>query len=126
MTLIRVDGDRDADYKQLSDHEFTETSFFHDQKCEARASSMTGRFKKTTTYRSKFPLADIKRAFVGDTDDESIFLSHILEELKEFLEVVGAEVDFNTEYDPQKFERLFKEKSEWADKIEKEYGMRIY
>lgn len=123
MTLIHVEGDNIEDYEIISENSFKRYTYFHEIDCQTPASSMTGRYCRIATYYLDFPLKKLGRAMYG-TDNPEYFLDGIFEDFNP--KVTDVDVAENTGYDPEKYGRMFKEKAEFADKMEREYGMRIY
>lgn len=123
MTIVRVDQDHDLEYEKISDHEFKEYEFFHEESCETRSSSMLGKYCRMTTYRSEIDLTRLYESLYKGSHPID-FYDHVKKEWD--AEVVSASVDFNDGYDPATFKKLFDEKARAYAKIEKETGMRLY
>jgi hypothetical protein len=123
MTLIFVDGDEREEYELISDHEFKLYLYFNDQKCMVPSSSMLGKYCKIITFSVDFEIMELARVLYG-SDDPEIFLPHVLEEFHP--KITNADVELNTGYDPETYQKIFDKKSKFADKMEKEYGIRIY
>ena len=123
MTLIFVEGDHNYEYEQISDHEFKEYSYFHEESCDSPSSSMLGKYCRITIYKTEVNITDIYNLVYNGTPPIDFF-SSIREEWG--AEVVSASVEVNKGYDPVTFEKLFTEKARAYAKIEKETGLRLY
>lgn len=123
MTIIRVEGDNTEDYELISENSFKKYTYFHESDCQTPSSSMRGKYCKITTYYLDFPLKRLGKTMYG-TDEPEYFLDGIIEDFNP--KISEVDVAENTGYDPEKYEKLFEEKSKFADKMWREYGMRIY
>lgn len=123
MTLIWVEGDEKEEFELISDNEFKQYTYFHDSVCQVPSSSMLGKYCVIKTYSVDSKLIMLEKVLCG-SEEPNIFLSHILKEFN--LKITNVDVELNTGYDLETYQKIFDEKSEFADKMEREYGMRIY
>ena len=123
MTIIRIEGDNIEDYELISENEFRIYTYFHESDCQTPSSSMLGRYCRMTTYYLEYDLKRLGKTLYG-TDEPEYFLNGVIEDFHP--KIINVDVAENTGYDPVTYQKKFDEKSKWADKMEKEYGMRIY
>ena len=123
MTIVRVNEDHPVDFEKISDHEFKEFQYFHEEECRTRSSSMLGKYCKIITYHAEIDLTRLWDSLYRGSHPIDFF--DIVK--KEWdAEVVATDVDHNKGYDPDTYRKLFEEKARAYAKLEKETGMRLY